>query len=153
VAHRAVDLEQLVAASDVAVTLGVLVVGNRRAGAQRSDVRGERGDLLGVELDLVAAGGLNGRAGERHTAGADLEVDGCGAHAGQAGALFAALGVATVAGGAVGQEQLLAGSRLISGSHSGLGRFGGQEGVEPSGDDEPQQQDEQNGGRMAAPGG
>ena len=60
------------------------------------------------ELDLGLLD-LDARPGERHPAGADLEVDVGGADADQAsGPCLRALGVEAVTGGAVGQEQLLA---------------------------------------------
>ena len=70
-----------------------------------------------VELDLVL-GGLHVRPGERHTAGAHLEVDGCRADAGEGGAGLRALGVEAVAGGAVRDEEVVA-------VLHGVGRGGG----------------------------
>src|SRR5665647_2058874 len=120
VAHRTVDLEQLVAVSDIAIALGELVIGNRRAGAERRHVCGQRRDLRIGELDLLAGRGLNPRPGQRHTARADLEVNGCSAHTGQAGGVFGALGVQAMTGGAVGQEQHLACAHVISRGRRGI---------------------------------
>ena len=89
--------------------------GDGRAGGQRRDVGGELGDLLLAELDRLLLS-LRAGVGERHPAGADLEVDRGGADADQRRGPWsvAALGVEAVAGGAVGQEQLLALRRPVA---------------------------------------
>src|SRR6185503_11603515 len=86
VAHRAVDPEQLKSVGGVAITPGEPFVWNRRTGAERGHISGQRRDLRWGELEVALTGALDDRPGGRHTAGADLEVNRCGAHAGQAGA-------------------------------------------------------------------
>ena len=99
-------IDSLLGAGRVVVRL----VRDRRAGAERGDVRREGADLLRGVDDLLALG-LDARAGHRHPAGADLEVDRGGADAGQRRAVLrAALGddalaVLAVAGGAADEEQ------------------------------------------------
>ena len=88
VAGRAVGAEELAAADDGLVALRVgsrcctRLVGDRRAGAERGDVRRQRGDLL-LGVDGLLARGLGAGLGQRHPAGADLEVDGGGTDADQ----------------------------------------------------------------------
>ena len=113
VAHRTVGLEQLVALGNVAITLGVSTVGDRWAGTEGSHVSPQVGNLLVAEEHLFSLGGLGAaRACQRHTACADLEVNRCGPHAGQAGTDLAALTIDSVAAGAVGQEELPSGGHV-----------------------------------------
>ncbi len=174
-AGRAVGKEQLAAAHDGRVAglvvghavldafgdllvEGVLVLRrDRRAGAQRGDVRRERLDLV-VGVELVLDRGLLAGLGHRHAAGADLEVDGGGAdtherRAELAGLAGHALAVGAVAEGAAHEEELtalrdlgLVGGALLL----GVGRSEG--GVQGAGEEQPEEHHQEPGdGAPAVP--
>ena len=113
VARRAVGPEQLAALGDVArprrrsYCASSGWPGRRRA--RRRTPRAASISLVRVD-DLLAARTWAPGLGQRHPAGADLEVDRGGADADQARAVPAldALAVGAVAGGAADEEQLLA---------------------------------------------
>ena len=110
------------------------LVGHRRTGAERGDVRRELVDL-GLRVDDLLLRDLRAGLLGRHTAGADLEVDGRGADAHQARTVGGALTAGAVAAGAADGVELLA---LLDGE--GLGGViglrlarGRERGVQPPG--------------------
>src|SRR6185437_13280423 len=78
--------------------------GDRGTGCERRDVGRDLVDL-GLRVLRWVALGLRTRLGERHPAGAELEVDGGRAHPDQAGGLVAALCLQAVTGRAAGEEE------------------------------------------------
>src|SRR5690606_13025337 len=90
VAHGAVDADELAADRGIPVALKVTLVRNAGSGPARSDIGGERGDLLGSELNWLGFALRAGRR-ERHATGADLEVDGSRSDTDQAWTLCRAL--------------------------------------------------------------
>src|SRR5690606_17596470 len=78
VARGAVRAEELGAATYLLLRavgdVGVALVGDGGAGAERGDVGRQRAGLL-LAVDRRLARGLRGRVRHRHPAGADLEVD------------------------------------------------------------------------------
>ena len=144
----------LVALEALAVEVGVEVVvdrlGDRGAGAERGDVRRQRGRLLLVEQPRLPRR-LRARLLQRHPAGADLEVDRGGADVGQRRTeVVAVLGEDALAGLAVAeraahQEELAAllDQLLVALGLAGLG--GRERGVEAAGEQQAEQQDHESG--------
>ena len=166
VARGAVGEEDLATAGDGLLALllrqavdGVVVrAGDGGAGGERRDVRRERSDLL-VVVDRLLARGLLAGVGHRHAAGADLEVDGGGADADEGGADLVAvagggdaLAVLAVAERAAHEEELAAlGDELLVAGALGLGRR--ERGVEATGHQQAEEEDDESGeGAAAVPG-
>ena len=141
-AHGAVDAEELSTFGGVALgCVEVFLFGNSGAGSEAGDVGSQFGRLLVIELDGLLLG-LRAVHRHGHAAGANLEIHGSGAYANQGGAVLRAAGFDAVAGGAVGNEELLALVDLIRRVRGGCLRLVGPIGycVETTHNEESQQQ-------------
>ena len=154
VAHRAVDAEQLAARWRRRRRRRSSTRRRGRPGrgpARRCRRRG--GDLVLGEPDLLLRAPAPGRS-QRHTPGAHLEVHGGGADAGQARAGLGALGAA-----GRGRSRSWRGrascpsATCVAAAGGGVGRAWGRRRVGDAGDDQAEQQEQGDRGRVSAAGG